>query len=571
MGKAKTSNIELQEKFKVDWNSGVDDDDVDSDDPNKSARLFLRAGMARLDLDREPTAKDVARARAALAMHWRCAGDHIKYFTLRSLRSSVAKGRPAHTTHFVDECSWPELVVESDAQTILVDLIWRIGGDKALARMVRESPWLATKAPTIEQDSTQRNMAKVMRDMKLTFSWGMTDHLWGFLARESEKCPLDPEEDDDPDYVHWSRPFHHSDVSVLDVEAELEGCVIPDDDPSSKAAPAVDTLKRPPLGPLQHKLYSLSDVKKAQKRVSESGGSEHARRIGSLYERMTEVGGIRPLAPAPAVEEVLALADAFQNFAKVVDYIAEQIALARLHSGPAHFSPILLGGPPGIGKTQFCVDLAKVLGTTFATSSFSSATAGFLLSGSSSLWNGSKAGRIFDTLYGGGHVQGHGNPLMMLDEVDKVSNEQRYDPLGPLYQLLEPATAKMFTDEYVDLPIDASRVMYVATANDLERIPEPILSRFTVFHVAAPTTDQVRAIAARIYSQMLNEPFGKFFDSELPDAVLNAIGSRSPRELRLLLRRALGKAAMTSRSSITIADLVQESAAQPRRSIGFCA
>jgi ATP-dependent Lon protease len=534
--------------------------------------LMLRDGLARLDLDLEPTAKDVARAHAALAMHWRCAADHIKHFTLRSLRSSVAKGRPAHTVHFVDECRWPELCVESDAQTILVDLIWRIGGDKALARMVRASPFLASKAPEIVQDATQKNMEKVMRDMKLTFSWGMCDHLFGFLAKESLKCRLDPEEDDDPDFVHLHRPFHHTGVDVLDIDDELEGCNIPDSDPAAAKSPAVDTLKRPPLGPLQHQLYSLSDVKRAQKRVSESGGAEHSRRIGNLYERMLEVGGIRPLAQAPAVDAILALAEAFPNFAPVVvDYIAEQISLSRLHNGPAHFSPILLGGPPGIGKTQFCVDLAKVLGTTFATVPFSNTTAGWILSGSSPLWNGSKAGRIFETLYGGGHEQGHGNPLLMLDELDKVGGDQRYDPLGPLYQLLEPATAKAFVDEYVDLQIDASLIMYAATANDLDRIPEPILSRFTVFNVAAPTTDQVRMIAARIYEQMLQEPFGSFFDSTLPDAVLDALGSRSPRELRLVLRRALGKAAMADRRTIKVFDLVHESAVQPRRSIGFCA
>jgi ATP-dependent Lon protease len=533
---------------------------------HSGTHLMLRDGLARLDLDLEPTLNDVARARGALAMHWRCSADCIKNFSLRHLRSvSVASGRPVHTVHFVDETRWPELAVSSDAQAILVDLIWRLGGDTGLAQMVRSHPWMACKPPEITQDATQRATEHVLKGMKMSFSWGMHDHLTAFLAKDVINTPMDTEKED-PDLIRWSHPFHPAGVDVLDIEEELEGCVIPEVDPAAKKAPAVDTIRQPPLGPLQHQLYAEAIVKQAKERAAESGGAEHSRRIGNLYEKMLEVGGLRRLAPAPEVAEVLALADAFPNFSLVVDYIAEQVALARLHEGPAQFSPILLAGLPGIGKTQFAIDLAKILGTPFATVAFSSATAGWILSGSAPLWNGAKAGKIFDVLNGG-----QGNPIVMLDEIDKVGTEQRYDPLGPMYQLLEPATAKSFVDEYVDLPIDASRILWVATANILERVPDPILSRFTVFDVPAPTQDQVRTIAARIYSQMLSEPFGAFFDPELPPAILDALGSRSPRELRLLLRRALGKAAMADRRTIKDSDLVQESAAQPRRSIGFCA
>ncbi len=565
MGKAKKQSIEQREAITVDWDSAVDDD-VDSDDPNLSSQLFLRDGMARLDLDRPPISHDVGPARSALAMHWRMPAEKIQSFTLRSLRSSsTAPKRPEYTVHFIDESRWPELVVESDAQAILVDLIWRVGGDKGLARMVRASPFLAIKAPVADQDTKQKNMAKVLKGMHMTFSWGMYDHLMSFLAKESLKNGIDTEDEDDPDFIRWHRPFHPHGVDVLDIYEALDGCNIPDGDLAAKRVPAEDTLTKPPLSQLQHRLYLDEDVKKAKRCASESGSAEHSRRIGNLYDRMLEVGGVRPLAPAPEVSEVLALADAFPNFGPVVFYIAEQIALARLHDGPAHFSPVLLAGPPGIGKTQFATELSKTINTTFASVSFSAMTGAFVLSGSAALWHGSKYGKIFETLH-----NGTGNPIVMLDEVDKVGGDQRYDPLGPIYQLLEPATAKAFEDEYVSLPIDASMIMWVATANDLERIPKPILSRFTTFHVPAPTPDQVLKIAERIYAQMLMEPFGSFFEPELSSAVLDTLGTRSPRELRLLLRRALGKAAIGSRRSITVADLVSETNEQPRRSIGFC-
>ncbi len=572
MGKDKDRNIEQQEKVAVDWDSAIDDDDG-SDDANKSARLMIRDGLARLDLDRPPFAHDVGLARGALAIRWRMPAEQIKSFTLRSLRSSSATPKgPEYTVHFIDESRWPELVVESDAQAILVDLFWRLGGEYSLARMVQQSPWLATKSPSMAPDAIQQNMVSILKGMKMTYSWGMIDHMFAFLAKESTKNSQVISENDDPDIIRWNRPFHPVGVDALDIQAELEGFVITNWDPTAKRAPAEDTLVKPPLSQLQHSLYSEDDVRKAKRRAEESGSTEHARRIGIFYDRMLKIGGVRPLAPAPAVSEVLALVDAFPNFSHVADFVAEQIALASLHSGPAHFSPILLGGLPGIGKTQFAFDLAKVVQTTFTTVGFSSATAGWILSGSSPLWNGSKAGKIFETLH-----NGTGNPLILLDEIDKAgggdnNGNNRWDPLGSMYQLLEQASAKSFSDEYVDIPIDASRVMWVATANDRDRIPKPILSRFTIFLVPAPTQDQVRAISARIYSQMLAEPFGQFFDPELSDAILNTLGSRSPRELRLVLRRALGKAAIAGRRSITVADLVLDEPEQPtRRSIGFCA
>lgn len=71
----------------------------------------------------------------------------------------------------------------------------------------------------------------------------------------------------------------------------------------------------------------------------------------------------------------------------------------------------------------------------------------------------------------------YANPVLMLDEIDKVSSDSRHNPLGPMYSLLEKHTAKRFVDEYLGVPFDVSNVIWIASANYVERIPEPIRSR----------------------------------------------------------------------------------------------
>ena len=80
----------------------------------------------------------------------------------------------------------------------------------------------------------------------------------------------------------------------------------------------------------------------------------------------------------------------------------------------------------------------------------------------------------------------YANPVMVVDEIDKARSEHAYDPLGALYSLLEIDTAGAFTDEFAEVAIDASQVIWVATANDEREIAEPILNRMNVFEIVAP-------------------------------------------------------------------------------------
>src|SRR5437867_1946568 len=90
------------------------------------------------------------------------------------------------------------------------------------------------------------------------------------------------------------------------------------------------------------------------------------------------------------------------------------------------------------------------------------------------------------------------------DVLDKASADGQYDPLGALYELLEIDTATRFIDEFVELPIDASGAVWLATANEPGRIPEPLLNRLTVYEIEAPDAEGSARIAASIYREMRN-------------------------------------------------------------------
>jgi ATP-dependent Lon protease len=158
---------------------------------------------------------------------------------------------------------------------------------------------------------------------------------------------------------------------------------------------------------------------------------------------------------------------------------------------------------------------------------------------------------------------------MVVDEIDKASGEHAYDPLGALYSLLEHDTAHSFIDEFAEVPIDASQLIWVATANDERAIPEPILNRMNVYEVAAPDRDAARRIALRLYQSIRNaHDWGGRFDPEPAEAVLERFAELAPREMRRAWMTAFGNAKLARRDHIDVADLPSGNGAK-RSPIGF--
>jgi ATP-dependent Lon protease len=287
--------------------------------------------------------------------------------------------------------------------------------------------------------------------------------------------------------------------------------------------------------------------------------------LKATYEKMLKAGGTRLTVKPGGIPAMRELYDELPNFTEVLDDVKKQIALCASSSDALELQPMLLLGEPGIGKTHFARRLAELVATGYGFVSMSSMTAGWILSGSSSQWKNSKPGKVFDTFLNGQYA----NPLILVDEIDKVTGDAQYDPLGALYALLEYDTARAFIDEFVEIPIDAASVFWVATANDAARIPEPILNRMNVYAIDPPDHDGALRIAQAIYREIRgSHDWGRHFPDRPADAVLDRLASLTPREMRRAILNGFGNAKLAGRHEVEVDDIQDGRSARKSR-IGF--
>src|SRR5919108_2066658 len=290
-------------------------------------------------------------------------------------------------------------------------------------------------------------------------------------------------------------------------------------------------------------VYEVSAVEKALQELPPTANEA----LRSLYEKMVRLGGQRFTVKPSALPEMERLFAELPNFGDVLADIRKHLALCIDSNDSIELPPMLLLGEPGIGKTHFARQLSQLLGTGFGFVPMSSLTAGWVLSGASSQWKNAKPGKVFDTFVNGDYA----NPVIVVDELDKASGDHQYDPLGALYELLEVETATRFVDEFVELPIDASGAVWLATANDPARIPEPLLNRLTVYAIDAPDAEGAARIAANIYREIRDaHDWGKQFPEAPSQATLDRLSALPPREMRRLIHGAFGTAKLAGRSEM---------------------
>ena len=270
---------------------------------------------------------------------------------------------------------------------------------------------------------------------------------------------------------------------------------------------------------------NVTDVQKFEQRIKESGMNETARReaekvlnrlrqegkesveSGMLYDYLdfvTTLSWKKAACERINLIEARRVLDAdHYGLKKVKDRIIQQIAVMNL-KGQQSGSILLFVGAPGTGKTSIGKSIARALGRKYVRVSLGGVHDESDIRGHRRTYIGSMPGRIMDGI----HKSGVSNPVMVLDEVDKLSESFSGSPASALLEVLDPEQNNSFTDHYMNVPYDLSDVLFICTANSLDTIPQPLLDRMEVIQFQGYTPIEKLQIAREHLMSKSREAMG---------------------------------------------------------------
>lgn len=281
--------------------------------------------------------------------------------------------------------------------------------------------------------------------------------------------------------------------------------------------------------------FDAAALETVMERVRDEDQRHHFRALQSSGELRT----VRPVT-ARQQRKITQLLGQAPHLREATNSVLGALAVARRAKAPLRQRPLLLSGPPATGKTWWAEQVASALGVPCVRIVMPKVTASFALSGSTPSWSNSRPGRIVQEFMGIHSA----TPILILDEVDKISSGN-YDPAPVLLDLLEPASARHWHDEFFGIDFDVSRAVIVATANRPQDMDPALRSRFREIEVAKPGKRELPAVIHSAWDQHRRQYPGLRLPRELPEDAVDSLiaGFTSIRSLQRSFEDAVARAA----------------------------
>jgi ATP-dependent Lon protease len=275
---------------------------------------------------------------------------------------------------------------------------------------------------------------------------------------------------------------------------------------------------------------------------------EDRERYQLVYDQLSASGQLRVIAK-PAAAALRQLAASQPHMAPVVEFVQDQIELARRARKPLRIPPMLLAGEAGIGKTHFAQGLAAAMNAPLSIQRLDSELTGALMLGSDRKWGNTQHGLLFELLALGLAA----NPVVVLDEIDKM-NRVHHRVQSSLYSLLEPVSAGRLRDISLEFEFDASLVTWIATANDTTLLDQPLRSRFKEFHIQLPTDEQCLVLACEVMLATIRSVAVPGFRVET-NRLERDLAHLPARQIQQITREAMARALKAGRKHLERQDL----------------